>query len=89
MDSSHKRAHFVRAVLEGITFSLNESIDLFRSYGKEIDHVIWFVLNLVDFYLILFRSLTGGILIQFGFASLFGSFPFILFFVLIKFNELF
>src|SRR5699024_396957 len=37
MDSSHKRNHFVRAVLEGITFSLNESIQIFRESGKTID----------------------------------------------------
>src|SRR5699024_3437826 len=30
MDSSHERKHFARAVLEGITFSLNESIQIFR-----------------------------------------------------------
>ncbi|GAA3329758.1 hypothetical protein GCM10020331_079520 [Ectobacillus funiculus] len=30
MDASHKRRDFVRAVLEGITFSLNESIEIFR-----------------------------------------------------------
>ncbi|MCT2537026.1 xylulokinase [Aquibacillus koreensis] len=39
MDSSHKRKHFARAVLEGITFSLNESIDIFRENGKTIDTV--------------------------------------------------
>ncbi|MFJ7856643.1 xylulokinase [Peribacillus sp. NPDC097206] len=40
MDSSHKRIDFARAVLEGITFSLNESIDIFRKNGKLIDTVI-------------------------------------------------
>src|SRR5699024_3944268 len=30
MDSSHERKHFARAGLEGITFSLNESIQIFR-----------------------------------------------------------
>ncbi|MFJ7745771.1 xylulokinase [Peribacillus sp. NPDC097295] len=40
MDSSHKRIDFARAVLEGITFSLNESIDIFRKSGKVIDTVI-------------------------------------------------
>ena len=34
LDSRHERAHVVRAVLEGITFSLNESIALFRQAGK-------------------------------------------------------
>ncbi|RLL47046.1 xylulokinase [Oceanobacillus piezotolerans] len=40
MDSSHQRKHFVRAVLEGITFSLNESLQIFRENGKDIDRII-------------------------------------------------
>lgn len=40
IDSAHTRDDFVRAVLEGITFSLNESIDIFRSAGKQIDTVV-------------------------------------------------
>jgi xylulokinase len=40
MDSSHRRKDFARAVLEGITFSLNESIHLFRQNGKEIDTIV-------------------------------------------------
>ncbi|WP_077736007.1 xylulokinase [Bacillus sonorensis] len=40
MDSSHKRADFVRAVIEGITFSLHESIEQFRAGGKEISRII-------------------------------------------------
>lgn len=40
MDSAHQRKDFVRAVLEGITFSLNESIEIFRSSGKEIDTIV-------------------------------------------------
>ncbi|WP_421102889.1 xylulokinase, partial [Sporosarcina psychrophila] len=40
MDSSHQRKDFVRAILEGITFSLNETIDIFRQNGKQIDTVI-------------------------------------------------
>ncbi|MFK4998104.1 FGGY-family carbohydrate kinase [Bacillus sp. N9] len=40
MDASHERKDFVRAVLEGITFSLNESIEIFRENGKEIDTVV-------------------------------------------------
>lgn len=40
VDASHERKHFARAVLEGITFSLNESIEIFRSSGKKIDSVI-------------------------------------------------
>lgn len=40
MDSSHQRKDFVRAVLEGITFSLNESIKIFRENGKEIETIV-------------------------------------------------
>ena len=40
MDASHKRIDFARAVIEGITFSLNESIDIFRESGKTIDTII-------------------------------------------------
>ncbi|MFC7062939.1 xylulokinase [Halobacillus seohaensis] len=40
MDGSHVRKDFVRAVMEGITFSLNESIDLFRKNGKKIDTIV-------------------------------------------------
>ncbi|RED63138.1 xylulokinase [Cohnella lupini] len=40
IDGSHTRAHFARAVMEGITFSLNESIDIFRNAGKTIDTII-------------------------------------------------
>jgi xylulokinase len=40
MDASHKRIHFARAVIEGITFSLNESIEIFRESGKQIDTII-------------------------------------------------
>lgn len=40
MDSSHQRKDFVRAVLEGITFSLNESIEIFRKNGKLIDTIV-------------------------------------------------
>ncbi|MBP1969305.1 xylulokinase [Virgibacillus natechei] len=40
MDGSHKRPDFVRAVMEGITFSLNESIDIFRKNGKTIDTIV-------------------------------------------------
>ncbi|GIO23506.1 xylulokinase [Oceanobacillus sp. J11TS1] len=40
MDSSHELKHFTRAVMEGITFSLNESIEIFREHGKVIDKVI-------------------------------------------------
>lgn len=40
IDSSHERKHFVRAIIEGITFSLNESIDIFRANGKRIDEIV-------------------------------------------------
>jgi len=40
MDGSHTRNHFVRAVMEGITFSLQESIDIFRRAGKKVESVI-------------------------------------------------
>ncbi|MFS0862633.1 xylulokinase [Fredinandcohnia sp. 179-A 10B2 NHS] len=40
MDASHKRIHFARAVIEGITFSLNESIEIFRESGKTVDSII-------------------------------------------------
>ncbi|WP_419956374.1 xylulokinase [Neobacillus niacini] len=40
VDAAHERKHFARAVLEGITFSLNESIEIFRSSGKNIDSII-------------------------------------------------
>ncbi|MBT2729525.1 hypothetical protein J7E63_21790 [Bacillus sp. ISL-75] len=40
IDTSHERKHFVRSVLEGITFSLNESIEIFRNNGKKIDSIV-------------------------------------------------
>lgn len=40
MDASHDRNHFTRAVLEGITFSLNESVEIFRENGKNIDTIV-------------------------------------------------
>lgn len=40
IDSSHRRKDFARAVLEGITFSLNESINIFRQNGKQIDTIV-------------------------------------------------
>lgn len=40
MDSSHRQKDFARAVLEGITFSLNESIDIFRKNGKMVDTIV-------------------------------------------------
>jgi xylulokinase len=40
MDASHTRSHFVKAVLEGITFSLKESLAIFRENGKEIHEIV-------------------------------------------------
>ncbi|MEC2224581.1 MULTISPECIES: FGGY-family carbohydrate kinase, partial [Heyndrickxia] len=40
IDSSHTRRDFTRAVMEGIAFSINESVEIFRNYGKNIDTVI-------------------------------------------------
>ncbi|SDZ55796.1 xylulokinase [Evansella caseinilytica] len=38
--SGHEKRDFTRAVVEGITFSLNESIEIFRESGKEIKTII-------------------------------------------------
>ncbi|WP_017472989.1 xylulokinase [Amphibacillus jilinensis] len=38
--ANHTRGDFARAVIEGITFSLNESVEIFRSKGKNIDKVV-------------------------------------------------
>lgn len=40
VDAAHERKHFARAVLEGITFSLNETIEIFRNSGKSIETII-------------------------------------------------
>ena len=41
MDSTHTMDHFARAVLEGITFSLKDSLELMRSVGKkEINKIV-------------------------------------------------
>ncbi|MHA6482989.1 xylulokinase [Paenibacillus sp. strain BS8-2] len=40
IDGSHERKHFARAVMEGITFSLNESLDLFRIAGKKVERIV-------------------------------------------------
>src|SRR5690625_1788901 len=40
MDAGHERKHLVRSVLEGITFSLNEAITIFREQGKQIDTIV-------------------------------------------------
>src|SRR5699024_360516 len=40
MDGAHTKAHLVRAVFEGITFSLKESLEIFRENGQKIDAVL-------------------------------------------------
>lgn len=40
INGAHSREHFVRAVIEGITFSINESIEIFRQEGKKIDTIV-------------------------------------------------
>lgn len=40
IDAKHERRHFTRAVLEGITFSLHESIETFRNEGKIIEQIV-------------------------------------------------
>lgn len=40
IDTSHRKGDFTRAVIEGIVFSINESVEIFRNYGKSIDAVI-------------------------------------------------
>lgn len=40
IDASHKQIDFVRAVIEGITFSLKESLEIFRENGKQIDTIV-------------------------------------------------
>lgn len=40
VDGTHERIHFARAVMEGITFSLNESVDMFRQAGKSVEKVV-------------------------------------------------
>ncbi|WP_281888425.1 xylulokinase [Paenibacillus sp. YYML68] len=40
LDGSHRRPHLVRAVMEGITFSLNESVESFREAGIEVETIV-------------------------------------------------
>ncbi|PYI53576.1 xylulokinase [Paenibacillus flagellatus] len=40
MDASHRLAHFTRAVVEGITFSLKESLDILRGAGHDIRSLV-------------------------------------------------
>ena len=40
IDARHTRNHFLRAVIEGITFSLNDSKKIMESVGKEITKIV-------------------------------------------------
>lgn len=40
LESTHQRRDLLRAVLEGITFSLHESIEIFRRNGKKIETIV-------------------------------------------------
>lgn len=40
IDTSHQRKDFVRAIMEGVTFSLNETLEIFRKNGKNISTII-------------------------------------------------
>ncbi|WP_341357069.1 xylulokinase [Rossellomorea sp. y25] len=40
MDANHTKKHFVRAVLEGVTFSLKEALDILRQSRSQIDTII-------------------------------------------------
>ncbi|MFB6468915.1 xylulokinase [Cytobacillus sp. Hz8] len=40
IDGSHNLGDFTRAVIEGIVFSINESVEIFRNYEKTINTVI-------------------------------------------------
>ncbi len=40
MDSSHTKNEFVKAIMEGITFSLKESLNLIEQNGMEVDTIV-------------------------------------------------
>ncbi|WP_209123970.1 xylulokinase [Alkalihalobacillus sp. BA299] len=40
LDATNKKIDFVRAVIEGVTFALNESIEIFRDNGITVDTII-------------------------------------------------
>jgi xylulokinase len=40
IDSTHTKGDFARAVMEGVTFSLNESIEILRANGKTINSIV-------------------------------------------------
>ncbi|ANE47121.1 xylulose kinase [Paenibacillus swuensis] len=39
MDGAHELGHFTRAVVEGITYSLRESVDILRASGKRVSSI--------------------------------------------------
>lgn len=40
IDSSHSEKHFIRAIMEGVTYSLKESLDIFIDNGNKINSII-------------------------------------------------
>lgn len=40
LDASHAMAHMVRSVMEGVTFSLNESVELLRTSGNALERIL-------------------------------------------------
>lgn len=40
IDGAHELGHFTRAVVEGITFSLRESVEILRAAGKQIQTIV-------------------------------------------------
>lgn len=40
IDGLHRKRDFVRSVMEGITFSINETVHIFRKYGNSIKSVV-------------------------------------------------
>ncbi len=40
IDASHTKVHFTKAVMEGITFSLRDTLEIFRAEGKRIEEMI-------------------------------------------------
>lgn len=40
MDATHTLPHFTKSVMEGITFSLRDTLEIFRASGKEITEMI-------------------------------------------------
>lgn len=40
IDATHEKRHFIKAVIEGITFSLRDSLEIFKTSGKEIKEIV-------------------------------------------------